>query len=63
VKRLAAIMVLLCALPLFAQEKGLKAGFRDLKWRDPVPQSMTKDVDEGVVMYYVRADCPSARPI
>ena len=30
--------------PALAQEKGLKPGFRDLKWKDPLPDGMTKKV-------------------
>lgn len=35
-------------------EKGLKPGFRDLKWGDPISRGMTKMAGDGVIAIYVR---------
>ena len=47
-------VLLLSSLPAMGQEKELKPGFRDLKWKDPLPSGMEKLDGEGEDGFYKR---------
>ena len=52
-KKVALALALLASVAV-AQEKGLKQGFRDLKWKDPIPEGMTKLIGDEVSASYAR---------
>ena len=53
-RKLVIAFVLLATIASAADEKGLKPGFRDLKWKDQIPEGMTKKVGDEISGMYVR---------
>jgi hypothetical protein len=53
-KTLLILVFALLAPVALAQEKGIKPGFRDLKWRDPIPEGMAKKAGDEISAVYVR---------